>query len=359
MTRDASDWTVRPYVPEDADGAMELIAACYGPDAVDRERWQHDHFGNPEAADGTRVAEAGGRLIGMQPMAVNRFSLGGDDLLGGVLTGVMVHPEWRRRGVFLGLLEACEKAAWALGADLVTTMPNERSRPGFLKRGYVDPGERTLMCRPLGRGRDPQGWHPARTTMRWALRSLALLRGDRRIPEPERTLRVQSGVRFDEAMDDLSQAAAAAWPGLFQHRSARWLSWRYPECRWAAYRRWVVRDSAGACDGLAVTTTERRRGLTVGYLVDAIGRNGDHMIEAVSAACRDLRQEGVDLILAVVSTSHLIEPLRRAGFSRVPPALSPKRFFTVFRAAPGRDRRLERLRTIDHWYQTLGDWDTL
>ena len=350
---------MRPFEPADLDAATALVAACYGDRGPDRGRWSHAHFGNAETVSGMMVAAADGALVGMQPMECFPFMLAGEPLLGAVLTGVMVHPGWRRRGIFLALLEACERRAWELGAAFVTTMPNEQSRPGFVKRGYTDPGERTLMVLPLARPSRPEasgsgsGW--AGAALRLGARVSAANRRLRRATTAD-----ACGVdRFGREVAEMMRRAAEQWPGLIQLRSEEWLSWRYPCSASGDYRRWVAGGGSGLPEAAAVTARERRRGLEVGYLVDLVGLDEGAAAGVAAAACRGLSDEGAELVIAVVSCRQLVQTLRRVGFRTVPPWLSPKHFYTVYRPAPGQEGRLAPLQEIGCWYQTLGDWDTV
>jgi len=140
---------IRSYRAEDAAGVRSVMAASYGPDATPGPIFDWWHFGCPVAASGFLVAEVSGRIVGLQPMELLPYEWAGRRLTGATLTGVVVHPEFRRRGLFSSLVQACEREAWRRGADFVTTMPNDRSRPGFLKLGYRDPGRRQLLVLPL------------------------------------------------------------------------------------------------------------------------------------------------------------------------------------------------------------------
>jgi GNAT superfamily N-acetyltransferase len=352
--------SVRRFEPGDLGGVMELVAACYGDEMADRGRWSHWHLGHPGARHGTMVAEDKGRIIGVQPMEMFAFQLGGEALLGGVLTGAMVHPDRRRLGIFDRLLEACEARAWEVGADFVTTMPNDFSYPGFLRRGYCDPGERMLFVLALAPG----------AIVRRSVGRVPLLGGfaslvAQVLAKPRRldrlwqvTLTERSEI--DDQIGIVAERVAASWPGLIQCRNAAWLLWRFARETGREYRFFAAEGCHdGSAKAFVVATREHRFGIEVGYLVDLFGIEPSATAGVVASACRVLRGDGVHLALAVVSCAELIAPLRAAGFRRVPSRIAPKRFRTVYRSRPGHEERLAALSSINHWYQTLGDWDTV
>ncbi|MGV8042538.1 MAG: GNAT family N-acetyltransferase [Thermoanaerobaculaceae bacterium] len=347
---------IRPYRADDGGAVRSLIRACYGDGGVSQGSFRHWHFGNAEAVQGMVVAEVDGVVVGMQPMEVGPHRFADRRLLAGVLTGVMVHPEWRRRGLFSRLIDACEKRAWELGAELVWTMPNEQSLRGFAKLGYTDPGKRRLLA-----------WspRPERLLARTLPAALASVAGWLARP----LVRGRSGrnPRWQvEEVESLGASAAAVaasefsrWPGLVQERSQAWLQWRFAGELGRCYRAFVASDGSGV-GAWAVTTIESRLGLVAGYLVDLAARDEGAATAVGRASLAALAESDVDIVMAVVSSRHLARRCRRIGLTAVPRWISPKRFHTVFRvradAAPGIRSVLS---TIEGWHLTLADWDNI
>ena len=267
--------TIRPYRAKDAADVRSVLVASYGAAATPAPILDWWHFGCPVAASGFQVAEVSGKVVGVQPMELFPYEWSGSRLTGALLSGVVVHPEFRRRGLFLRLIEACEKEAWRRGADFVTTMPNDRSRPGFLKLGYHEPGRRRLLILPLNLSK------LARRAVRWAPLAArlsagltpVLRRGSRgwsRTPMPE--LEIMKQAPGD--LDQVNEADRKLFPGLRLARSRAWWDWRYaasPRC----YNMLRLREARGGTAGLVTTTFEKRSGLDVGYIMDWLARDGD------------------------------------------------------------------------------------
>jgi len=333
---------IRSYRAEDAAGVRSVMAASYGPDA-----------------SGFLVAEVSGRIVGLQPMELLPYEWAGRRLTGATLTGVVVHPEFRRRGLFSSLVQACEREAWRRGADFVTTMPNDRSRPGFLKLGYRDPGRRQLLVLPLN------GRKLAQRVIRWpALAALlgfslkpALYWSHQWLRTPATPL--EAIQQAPEDLEEVNEADRQLFPGLRLVRSRSWWDWRYtasPRC----YQMLRLRDAQDGTAGLVVTTMEQRNGFEVGYIMDWLARDAGGVPGLLAGALRQLKGAGAAIAAGVVSSKAQRQALSALGFWSIPGWAPLKRFFTVFRPGPTLDAALtERLGAIASWHQTLGDWDNL
>jgi GNAT superfamily N-acetyltransferase len=350
---------IRPYRAEDAADVRSVLTASYGAAATPAPIFNWWHFGCPVAASGFRVAELNGKIVGIQPMQLFSYEQAGHRLSGAMLTGVVVHPEFRRRGLFARLIKACEQDAWRRGADFVTTMPNERSRPGFMKLGYREPGRRRLLLLPLNvseMARRAVRWRPLAALLGFGLKP-AICRSRKWLRTPAVDLeRVKLA---PEDLDRVSKADRQLFPGLRLMRSRAWWEWRYAASP-RGYHMLRLRDEQGATAGLVTTSRERRNGVEVGYIVDWLARDPDRVPILLAGAVRHLSAAGAAIVAGIVSSGFQIRALASVGFGSVPHWAPLKRFFTVFKPAPTMSTALaEQLGTIGAWHQTLGDWDNL
>lgn len=345
MIRHVNEAAVRRYEPADRAAVREVLDACYGPSA-ERDavyEWWNERF--PGAGTGFMVAEVRGRLVGAQPMNIGTWATPERELTGGLLTGVVVHPDFRRRGLFSMLVAACEEEAWRRGADFVLTMPNERSFPGFLKRGYVDLGRRTLMTALLD-GRCLFG-SPGRVL------NLAVRRevqwADSRIVEV-----------LPPDIDELMTRGCPPETGLSLRRSGAWLRWRYEGAPSRRYCLAESRDQDGLLTGLAVGAYRAHRGRLIGYVMELLYQNREVARSLLSTLSRELVGLGVGALAAIASSPEMLRTLREAGLHRVPDWLPLKRFLTVIRLRPEGDPSLVAdLGQLQNWSFMLGDWDNL
>jgi GNAT superfamily N-acetyltransferase len=308
---------------------VDLARACYGERAEPPEWWRWYHFGEGSGEVRVLIAKIDGKPAGMQPLTVLPFARGTERFSGAVLTGGMVHPGYRRRGIFRALVRESVHAAFGLGASFVTTMPNADSYPAFRSLGWKDPGERTLMVRPLLRG-------PRSATRR---------------------VEIRSAERAEPDWVALGEKAFPSDPPLLQIREPRSFGWRYFENPMRRYHVLEARSAAGELLGVAVGTTQRRRGLPIGFIVDFLAVPGDAARELFDGILAALWDEGARFALAVVSEMRLAAQMKAAGFRRVPAAIPTKRFYTVYTCRPGAQESHLPPPEIGAWHQMLADWD--
>lgn len=349
---------IRKYRPdEDAPRIQSLIDACYGAKGVSMPSFRHWHFGHERMVQGMMVAIDDSSIVGIQPMELLPHHLQGREILAGILTGVMVHPAYRRHGIFTRLIAACEARAWEHGARLVWTMPNDQSYAGFIKMGYKNPGERRLHVwlpdpRRLFARRLP-AW--LASAVGWGVRPWLS-----RLPGIESEDRAEELDGSDTRLGGVGVGCSQTWSGLIQSRDQAWIDWRFHRPEGTGYRFFGSVDAKQALHGWAATTVEEREGFRVGYLVDWIGENESARRVAGRAALESLNREDVEIVLAAVASRVQQRELQRLGLWRTPRRLAPKRFYTVFRPAPDlTETEWNLVRDIRFWYQSFGDWDTI
>lgn len=351
-------WLIRERVagPDD-NGIRALMGRCYPAGGVSWDRFRHWYFGIDQSTAAIVVAEADGDIVGMQPLQLVPHRLEGQALLAGILTGVMVDPGWRRMGIFSDLIGASERIAFSSGAEIVWTMPNARSKPGFKKLGYIFPGERRLLIWSNKPERLVGG-----KTRGMVSRVLSPLVGALvgRTPRLRGKPLVEEVPELGRSASQVASVLAGSWVGVVQDRTETWIRWRFGKGMDRPYR--FLQAAAGPDDapGWAVITREERKNLAVGYILDFAGR--DHLVcaEVLGHALQALASWGVDLVMCVASGRGMTRLLMGVGMVPVPAVLAPKRFFLAFRAAPGcRTELVNKLRSVGCWHTTLADWDTL
>ncbi len=355
-TKSKNGFVIRLFRPSDAPGVRAVLEATYGAKATPAATYNWWSLGFAGATSGFTVAEANGRIVGVQPMEIFTYSDGAKPVKGGVLTGVAVHPDFRRRGIFSALVHGCEAEGWRQGAAFVTSMPNERSRPGFLKIGYADLGQRQLLVRPLqpfamGGKAFPILGHLAGTGA--ALVQSVL----KRIPSAKE-LSVRETSDIGAEVELLRQKHTAIFPGLRMFRTTDWWRWRFLESPLRKYRLLAAQTANGDRAGLAAFTLEARGKFKVCYLMDLLVVNENVVPALVNRTCALAAAEGVDAVVAVVSSKRLAQVLSASGFWAVPAWLPVKRFYSVARFNPNQSAPVG-WQTLAGWYQTLSDWDNL
>lgn len=133
-------YTVRLYEPRDLESYLELYRMVLAEGSPEWFDWK---FGsNPYVEDvPTVVAVADGRVVGAKSGMAFRVRRGDETMLAIQPCDTMVHPEFRRRGLYSEMTELM-KSAFADGEPaLFFNFPNEATLAGSLKHGWRVVGE--------------------------------------------------------------------------------------------------------------------------------------------------------------------------------------------------------------------------
>lgn len=347
---------VRPFQGDDAPGVRRVLEATYGGEAMPAEVYDWWSLGCPCASSGFMVAESNGSIVGVQPMEVFEYSDGQKSFKGGMLTGVAVHPEFRRCGIFSALVKTCEQEAWRQGAAFVSTMPNDRSRPGFLKLGYTDLGRRKLLVRLVNPG--DMGARSVPFLGRLLGGAAGCIQAALKRISAEAGISLRQVNTIAPEVTELALKHATLFPGLRITRFAEWWRWRFLEAPTRRYRIYEARTSNAELAGLGVCTTGWKGRHKVSYLVDLVVRAEPVVRAIVNRLCEEAARDGSDAVGAVVSSKSLAKTLNRAGLWSVPAWAPIKRFYSVVRFNPASDVP-RTWYNLDGWYQTFADWDNL
>lgn len=324
---------IRHIEPRDWNDIAAVQRATYGEEAESPEAYQWWSSGLEGEDLAGCVALCENTVVGVQPMQFFPYRAGGLEMKGALLTGVAVHPNFRLRGIFSRMIEYCESDAWEHQAAFVATLPNERSKPGFLKRDYLDLGERRLLLCPL------------------------MLLGKKNGYGKESIQEVRA---LSEDWAEVFDSYTRMHGRLMLERSLAWLRWRYqqnPEQK-SPYRFFESRSQHGKLEAVVVMVEDRRKKIPLWYMMELAYRDSIAGKVLVSEVLRLLRGEGGLLAGAVCSSQDSIDLLKNSGFIPVPFWLPLKAFHTVAKFNPKKSLS-DTFHTISSWEFALGDWDNL
>ena len=238
-----NDITVRRATDADLDAIIEVASASLGWRSGEPHdelfRWKH--FDNPFGVSPMWVAESGTDLAGFR--AFMRWELERPD--GAPVRAVRAvdtatHPDHQRRGVFSKLTSHALGEMRDEGVDIVFNTPNEQSRPGYLKMGWIDVGRLPVAFRPTSFRALPKLAKARTAAEKWSEHS-------------------PTGVAATEVIDDPVLATLLAGQpsptGLRTRLTADLLAWRYRLAP-LRYRAWAPDGIAGG----VVLFRVRRRG---------------------------------------------------------------------------------------------------
>ena len=116
---------------EARSGIAELFKICFG-ETLDRQLWEWAYLRNPTGRPIIVVALVNGNVIGHYAMIPIPFIQENLQYLGYLSMTTMVHPDYRKYGLFQEL--ASIAYSHALPKTFVYGFPNPNSTPGFKKR---------------------------------------------------------------------------------------------------------------------------------------------------------------------------------------------------------------------------------
>lgn len=353
-------WTNRLCRPEDTDALMALVRAVHGDQYpwINRTYWQWRYLNDAGFAADVFIAEYEGRPIGVLPMTVFEFKWGVQRLKGAMYTGLLTHPDHRRRGIFQSLINSCNVRTAERGALFSMGMPNEAALPGYFKFGdWVYVGlipfylkalsVPAMLRRKTGR---------VAANVLGALPQLCLLRWRSALGGPP--VDVAPAQFVPAELDEVADEFACDCDTLMIRRSAAYWNWRYGARPEAAYRTLVARQ-AGRLIGAVATTTQERRGIGIGVILDVVSRAGAtgcrHLLRAAEW---DLRARGVGLVTCQASAPLLQQALRAEHYWCPPTKWLPKKFHYIYRPSdvPGLPRPPK---NMADWHLTFGDSDNI
>ncbi len=177
LQREPREWTLGPYRPGDDREILALFNAGFGRDrSLETWNWrfQRNPYGGPYASLARRNSD--GSLVGTYMCLPFKLAVDGDPVLAFQIVDLVVHPDYRKQGMFERMARHSYEMLAGAGARAILAFPNPTamSYPGFT---------RTLGWKPL--------CHVRRLTLRLDIeRQLRLL-----LPIPGLARGLNSGFR--------------------------------------------------------------------------------------------------------------------------------------------------------------------
>jgi hypothetical protein len=310
---------------------IDLARVVYGahPDMTSEEYYRWLYADGP-AGPAIRVsAFTDGRMVGHYAVVPLSFSDRNREIRAGLGVDAIVHPAEEGRGLFARLVSSADTRAGACGLELLYVVPGPQSEPWFTTvLRYVRAGELSLFVQPLRStellARGPSTLRPllpAGVAMDQLLRLRSRFLNRRRACP---SIRIEPIERFGPEFDDLWVRIRHS-AGRTTGRTSAYLNWRYVACPTRRYRiltAWI-QSRVVAYVVSRSRTVQQFPEIRLGSIVDVISdrtAEGDAAATALVAdACRGLRENGSDAVVAQLRRpSPLLRSLRENGFWRIP-----------------------------------------
>lgn len=142
---------IRPATPQDKPAIIGLLKTSLGEGLIPKSEalWNWKHEQNPFGASFVLLAEENGTLIGLRVFMQWQWRWRGTVYKAIRAVDTATHPDHQRKGIFKKLnlqqIELCKQQ----GIHFVFNTPNDQSRPGNLKMGWVQQGRMPLKFKVL------------------------------------------------------------------------------------------------------------------------------------------------------------------------------------------------------------------
>jgi hypothetical protein len=123
----------RDFTEKDIDACVKLLQTGHD-SGFCRERFEWLHLQNPHAPSRIALALDNDRLVGFYAVIKKTMQINGKAYIGGRDIDPVVHPDFRRKGMFSRLLDYGLKNFTEI--DVLFNFANSLSEPGFLKHGW-------------------------------------------------------------------------------------------------------------------------------------------------------------------------------------------------------------------------------
>jgi len=354
-------WETAPYGPEFAAQVIALCRDAWGDIEITDPAylsWQYQENSAGATTGTVAIDKASGRVIGHFGIVPVRVWVDGEERLAGNDVNAVTDPMYRRRGVFIGTVEAAHELSRQAGVSLFYAMPNEESSfHGFTERlGYHFVGHVPLLARPVNVRR----LVATRVSMPGIAPLAAMFARPFAPPLPERAepvagIAVAPVERFDAAFDAF-WVRVRGRERIMVARDIAYLNWRFVDIPLRRYESFAATEG-GELRGFIVLREAEVLGMRAGLVVDfltepsAAGERAGRAL--VSHALARFAPRDLDLLTSLM-LPHAQEYrlLRDAAFRPVPRPLLPIHYRLVTKdGAVARERR--------NWFLTMGDYDVV
>jgi GNAT superfamily N-acetyltransferase len=134
---------IREATPEDIPAIVEVLKASLGESdlPLSKDIWNFKHVHNPFGKSIVLVAVEGNNLAGVR--AFMRWQWQKADRTYSCYRAVdtATHPKYQGKGIFKKLTLKAVELAKEEGGDFIFNTPNEMSRPGYFKMGWMEAGK--------------------------------------------------------------------------------------------------------------------------------------------------------------------------------------------------------------------------
>jgi len=360
-------WTVRIYKQGDERGILELMKLS----GIERtiEHWVWEYKNNP-FGHLIGVAEHNGQIVGQMALIPTYMKIGDKATMGSQAVDLVVHPKFRRQGMFLAIGKMITKEAGKEGIDITYGFPNEPAHSGHLKYGWFDVCKVPLLVKPFNMNKIVNiferykklrfliRYRISRNIIKSILQIILTIIGFfyrtlNRIEDNDnlRNVEIHAIESFDDRIDDFWKKVSKDYT-IIVVRDKKYLNWRYFEKPNVKYTV-LLAEKNEIILGYIVLRSRNEEKLKSGYIVDVLASSDKKVIiqALVLKAIKHFREQNVDKVVCMMLTnSPFYRILRCNGFI-------PVKSDSFIARVNSSERSETFFKDQTKWYITMGDSD--
>jgi GNAT superfamily N-acetyltransferase len=349
-------WKVRDGNKSDMERILSLRAIVFREEEKDKlnpEFWRWEFLEAPDGHGLIYLVEDGGKIVGHFADIPRRFSVQGEPILGTLSLDLMVHPDYRRRGIFEALGRYGAERVRKENGLFLTAFPIRRETiRGLKKIGWEEVVKLPVLVYPIRFSGIINRYlrFPLLSLLAGgAVRSLYMLLCRSRRRKRMEKVDVEEMGSLDDAFDDFWQKALSLCP-VIGARDRNYLAWRYLQHPTRTYTIYRAKQS-GEMKGYIVLRKVDLLNFNSAAIVDLLALDEVTLAALAEKGIQHCRQEGADLLGFMVPKIHAYyRTLRRIGFL-------PS--FKVFLLMIYSHEEGKRLFSPKAWYVNWGDTDVI
>jgi GNAT superfamily N-acetyltransferase len=313
-------WKIRDGNEEDMEGILALRNLVFGRverDKLDPRFWRWQIRENPDGVAWIHLAEEWGKIVGHLADLPKRFSVQGEVVLGTLTHDMMVHPDYRRRGISVATARyGIDKVKKENGLFMTAYSVREESLNSLIKAGWRVVVKLPVLVFPIrfqGIVNRYLRFQPASLLIGAVVRFFYFLLFGWRRKRKRKGVAIERVYDLDEQFDRFWGKATSLYP-IMGNRSRSYLTWRYlrhPTRNYCIYR--ALQN--GEMKGYIVLRKVELLEFNSAVIVDLLALDEASFSELVEKGVEHSRREGVDLLGFMVPRPHpYYRSLKSGGF---------------------------------------------
>jgi GNAT superfamily N-acetyltransferase len=349
-------WIIRDGSEEDSEQILSLRELVFGEfekEKLNDQFWKWEFVEGPDGKAYIYVAVDEGNVVGHLADIPRRFSVNGHVVLGTFSVDLMVHPDYRREGMFLKLMHYATERVEREKGHFRTALPfREETIAGLLKCGWEIAGELPVLVYPLrfsGIIHRYLHFSPLSLLIGGVARGGYFLFWGGKRKEKAQGIQLEEVTQLDSRFDRFWQKAMNLYV-VMGIRDQAFLDWRYFKNPVRTYTFYRAIENGEMTGYLVLRKVDLLR-FNSAVIVDLLALSDQALRALIEKGIQQGQREGADLIGCMIPQRHpYYQVLRESGF--LP---SPKKFLLmVYRQGKGMVSLAP-----ETWYMNCGDTDVI